>query len=177
MKAWTILNWFIIESSGGLLWTQWGFGFHKMRGISWVAERLSVSRGLCFRDFVVWSSGYQCFGGTYCLHLQKRSCIYFLSPGDARCARQNLYCAIYDYIESTPQIGVKCVVYRWAFLVYFCDSKNRTCYLRVLWVVDLYSRYFIIATVCETPYSSSIGFVFLIFGITYLARILRHYES
>jgi hypothetical protein len=34
-----------IESSGGLLWTQqWIFTFHKMRWISWIGERLLVTR-------------------------------------------------------------------------------------------------------------------------------------
>jgi hypothetical protein len=33
-----------IGSSGALLWTQqWNFGFHKMRGISWLAEQLLAS--------------------------------------------------------------------------------------------------------------------------------------
>ena len=38
-----------------LLWTrQWTFGFHKMRGISWLAEELSVCQeGLCCMDLVI----------------------------------------------------------------------------------------------------------------------------
>jgi hypothetical protein len=37
--------WFRIGAGGGLLWTrQWTFGFHNMRGISWLAERISASQ-------------------------------------------------------------------------------------------------------------------------------------
>jgi len=38
------LMWPRIETSGGLLWKQqWTFGFHKMRGISWLAVELLAS--------------------------------------------------------------------------------------------------------------------------------------
>jgi hypothetical protein len=36
--AWTGSIWLTIGTGGGLLWMRWWtFGFHKMRGISWVA--------------------------------------------------------------------------------------------------------------------------------------------
>jgi hypothetical protein len=41
---WIGFVWFRTGTGGGLLWTGWwAFGFHKMRGISWPAERT-----LCF---------------------------------------------------------------------------------------------------------------------------------
>jgi hypothetical protein len=37
------IDWLRIEIGGGLLWTrQWIFGFHKMLGSFWVAERLAA---------------------------------------------------------------------------------------------------------------------------------------
>jgi hypothetical protein len=44
-KLWTGFNWLRTGTSGGLMWTrQWTFGFHKRRGISWVAEWLLASQ-------------------------------------------------------------------------------------------------------------------------------------
>jgi hypothetical protein len=45
---WTGLGWLRVETGGGQLWMrQWTFGFHKMRGISWVAtNRLASQEGL-----------------------------------------------------------------------------------------------------------------------------------
>jgi hypothetical protein len=42
-------------TSGGLLWTQqWTFGFHKRRGISWLAEWLLTSQeGFCSLELVI----------------------------------------------------------------------------------------------------------------------------
>jgi hypothetical protein len=38
--GWTRLTWPTIRTGGGLLWTRWWtFRFHKMREISWLAER------------------------------------------------------------------------------------------------------------------------------------------
>jgi hypothetical protein len=47
--AWTGSIWLRIGTGGGLLWRRWWtFGFHKMRGISWVAEDvLGSQEGLC----------------------------------------------------------------------------------------------------------------------------------
>jgi hypothetical protein len=42
--AWTWSVWLRIGTGGGLLWMwQWTFGFHKMWGISWLAENRLVS--------------------------------------------------------------------------------------------------------------------------------------
>jgi hypothetical protein len=47
--AWTGLIWLDIGKGGGLLWMRWWtFGFHKIRGISWVVEDVLASQeGLC----------------------------------------------------------------------------------------------------------------------------------
>jgi hypothetical protein len=47
--VWTGLIWLRIERGGGPLWMWWWtFGFHKIRGISGVAEDLIASQeGLC----------------------------------------------------------------------------------------------------------------------------------
>jgi hypothetical protein len=46
--VWNGFVWLRIGTSGGLLWTQkWTFRFHKRRGISWLAEWLLASQGLC----------------------------------------------------------------------------------------------------------------------------------
>jgi hypothetical protein len=47
--AWTGSSWLRIGTGGGLLWMwQWTFKFHKMRGISWLAEnRLASQEGPC----------------------------------------------------------------------------------------------------------------------------------
>jgi hypothetical protein len=49
VRVWTVSIWFRIGTVGGHLWMRyWTFGFHKMRGISWVAEnRLASREGLC----------------------------------------------------------------------------------------------------------------------------------
>jgi len=45
---WTGLIWLRLRTVGGLLWTQEGtFRFHKIQGISWLAEKLLVFQGLC----------------------------------------------------------------------------------------------------------------------------------
>jgi hypothetical protein len=46
---WTVLGWFRTETVGGHLWMrQWTFGFHKMRGISWLAtNRLASQEAFC----------------------------------------------------------------------------------------------------------------------------------
>jgi hypothetical protein len=48
-EEWTALIWLRIGTGDGLLWMrQWTFGFHKMRGISWLAEDpLASQEGLC----------------------------------------------------------------------------------------------------------------------------------
>jgi len=50
------LHWY--STGGGHLWMrQWNFGFHKVRGISWLAEnRLASQEGLCFIEQVSKSS-------------------------------------------------------------------------------------------------------------------------
>jgi len=52
--TWTWLIWLRLGTGGGLLWIRkWIVGFHKMRGISWLAEiRLASQEGLCFIDLV-----------------------------------------------------------------------------------------------------------------------------
>jgi hypothetical protein len=46
--------WLRVRTSGGLLWMRWWtFGFHKMRGISWVAQDVLASQeGLCSMEWV-----------------------------------------------------------------------------------------------------------------------------
>jgi hypothetical protein len=53
--VWTWCIWLRIGTSGGLLWTrQWTFGFHRRRGISWLAEwMLASQQGLCSRELVI----------------------------------------------------------------------------------------------------------------------------
>jgi hypothetical protein len=45
----TGLGWLGIGICGGRLWVRWGtFGFHKTRGISWLAaNQLASQEGLC----------------------------------------------------------------------------------------------------------------------------------
>jgi hypothetical protein len=46
----TGLGWLRIGKGGGRLWVRWGtFGFHKTRGISWLAAKnqLASQEGLC----------------------------------------------------------------------------------------------------------------------------------
>jgi hypothetical protein len=49
----TGLIWFRIGTSGGLFWTRkWTIWFHKIVGISWIAEKLRTFRQeLCFMEF------------------------------------------------------------------------------------------------------------------------------
>jgi hypothetical protein len=56
--AWAGLSWLRIGTGGELLWTrQWTFVSHKMRVISWPAERLLASpEGLCSVEVLAWSS-------------------------------------------------------------------------------------------------------------------------
>jgi hypothetical protein len=48
------LSWLRIGTGGGLLWMrQWTSEFHKMRGISWLAEKLLASQeGICSMELV-----------------------------------------------------------------------------------------------------------------------------
>ena len=52
--AWTGLIWLRIRKGGGLLWMSlWTFLFHKMWGISWLAEdMLGSQEGLCYMELV-----------------------------------------------------------------------------------------------------------------------------
>ena len=52
-RAWIWLIWIRIRAVGGSLWMRWWtFGFHKMRGIPWLAEDLLASQeGLCCMEF------------------------------------------------------------------------------------------------------------------------------
>ena len=54
VKAWIGLMWLRIGTGGGHLWMrQWAFGFHKMQGISWLAEnRLASQEGLCSMEWI-----------------------------------------------------------------------------------------------------------------------------
>jgi hypothetical protein len=58
---WTGSIWLRIAAGGGLVWMRWwAFGFHKMRGISWVAENLLASQeGLCSME-CIWK--FECSG-------------------------------------------------------------------------------------------------------------------
>jgi hypothetical protein len=63
-KGVTGLSWLRIGTGGGLLWMrQWTSGFHKMRGISWLADKpLASQEGLCCMELVS-SKGYPgCLG-------------------------------------------------------------------------------------------------------------------
>jgi hypothetical protein len=55
--VWIGSIWLRKGTGGGYLWMwQWTFGFHKMRGISWLAEnRLASQEGFCSTEFRVWS--------------------------------------------------------------------------------------------------------------------------
>jgi hypothetical protein len=50
--AWTGSIWLRIWTGGELLWMRlWTFGFHKMRGIFWVAQDVLASQeGLCYME-------------------------------------------------------------------------------------------------------------------------------
>jgi hypothetical protein len=52
-KVWSWFIWIKIRTVGGSLWMWWWtFGFHEMRGISWLAEDLLASQGgLCCMEF------------------------------------------------------------------------------------------------------------------------------
>ena len=54
VRAWTGLIWLRIRTGGGQLWMWWWtFRFHKMRGISWLAENRFVSQEeLCSMEWV-----------------------------------------------------------------------------------------------------------------------------
>ena len=54
VRAWTESSWLRIGACGGHLWMRlWTFGFHKMWGISWLAEnRLASQEGLCSMNWV-----------------------------------------------------------------------------------------------------------------------------
>ena len=58
--VWNGLIWLRIGTSGGLLWMrQWTFGFHKMRGISWLAKKLLASQRLQYKELLhSWLVGY-----------------------------------------------------------------------------------------------------------------------
>jgi hypothetical protein len=50
--SWTESIWLRIGTGEGLLWVWWwNFRFHKMRGISWVAENLLASQGTLLHGF------------------------------------------------------------------------------------------------------------------------------
>jgi hypothetical protein len=54
VTVWTGFIWLRFRSSGGLLWIRWWtFWLYKRRGISWPAEWLPVSQGLCFMELIV----------------------------------------------------------------------------------------------------------------------------
>jgi hypothetical protein len=47
-RAWTGLICFRMGTGGWLLWMwEWTFGFHEMQRISWLAEDMLASQGLC----------------------------------------------------------------------------------------------------------------------------------
>jgi hypothetical protein len=56
--AWTLFIWLRIRTDRGLLWTRlWTFGFHKMQGISWLAEELlSSEAGVCSMELITLST-------------------------------------------------------------------------------------------------------------------------
>jgi hypothetical protein len=44
---WTGLSWLRVEKVGGYLWMRyWTFGFHKIRGISWLSAKRLASQGV-----------------------------------------------------------------------------------------------------------------------------------
>jgi hypothetical protein len=44
-----------IGTGGGLLWIRrWTFGFHKLLGISWIADVLASQEALCSMQLVIW---------------------------------------------------------------------------------------------------------------------------
>jgi hypothetical protein len=52
-KVWTGFIWHRIRTSGILLWTwYWAFRFYKRHGMSWLAEWLLASQGLCFTELI-----------------------------------------------------------------------------------------------------------------------------
>ena len=57
--VWAGSNWLKIGTGGGHLWVRWWtFGFHKMRGIYWLAEnRLASQEGLCLEEVIKFAYG------------------------------------------------------------------------------------------------------------------------
>jgi hypothetical protein len=55
VRTWTGSSWLTIGTGGGRLWVRWWtFGFHKMRGVSWLAaNRLASREGLFSMDWEV----------------------------------------------------------------------------------------------------------------------------
>jgi hypothetical protein len=55
------LIWLMIGKGGGRLWTQqWTFGFHKMRGIFWLAEELLAFQERHNPMALVWLCSVEC---------------------------------------------------------------------------------------------------------------------
>jgi hypothetical protein len=65
-----------IGTGGGLLWMrQWTSGFHKMRGISWLAENMLASQdGLCCMEWRV--TVIICDGDVFSLEHSRRKFLY-----------------------------------------------------------------------------------------------------
>jgi len=106
IEGWIILkwifkkNWFVwlrIGTGGGLLWMRlWSFGFHKMRGISWLDEELLASQeGFCSLefDYIIYKYVFHITEGQ--LSFSRNFVGFVLSP-DVRCPD-------YSYFRGLPQ--------------------------------------------------------------------------
>jgi hypothetical protein len=94
--AWTGSIWLRIGTGGGLLWIRWWtFGFHKMRGVSWVAQDVFSFSGRTLlhgvsKSFNIGKDRLKGFcGNHYRRHGRARR--HFDNP----VTRQNLTCGIF----------------------------------------------------------------------------------
>jgi hypothetical protein len=113
-----------IRTGGGLLWVrQWTFGFHKMRGISWVAEELSASQGgLCSMKLVTtevamacpnWTKFYFIVSITTCFDLYQVIFKFYISRLSKIFASD---CTAYEHPITN---------YRVAFSYVYCTGCSR----------------------------------------------------
>jgi hypothetical protein len=128
--AWTGSIWLRIGTGGGLLWIRWWtFGFHKVWGISWLAENLLASQEwLCFLELVTYlvmtlREQDLCVCVCVCVDPEDESSKLFRNVSYPF---TSLHSIISLKILSAPCVGLEPLKWAWLRIVFCCSSDVLT---------------------------------------------------
>jgi hypothetical protein len=118
-EAWTKSIWIRIDTGGGLPWMlYWKIGFHKMRGISWLAENRLGSRERLSPMALLTAAWTN----------KTRSPIFIYPWGRCSCNEKLIFpcslCLVTEYMELGLHSPYRCVCFRIVDICFMMQTKS-----------------------------------------------------